>query len=72
MIKTRIICLALLMTAFSWGAARADEIRLQNGDRLTGAVIRMEGGDWFLRPPMPARSSCLGRKWFGSSRINRF
>lgn len=44
MIKTRILCLALLMTAFSWGAARADEIRLQNGDRLTGAVIRMEGG----------------------------
>jgi putative salt-induced outer membrane protein YdiY len=35
-----LLCLLLLLPS----AARADEVRLANGDRLTGTVVRLEGG----------------------------
>jgi putative salt-induced outer membrane protein YdiY len=38
-------CLALMVLLLVCGAARADEVLLANGDRLTGTVVRKEGDE---------------------------
>ena len=43
----RLACLALLLLASA--AARADEVILANGDRLTGTVVRKEGDELVFR-----------------------
>jgi putative salt-induced outer membrane protein YdiY len=41
--------LAILILALLVGAARADEVFLANGDRLTGTVVRKEGDELIFR-----------------------
>lgn len=42
--KTLIVLLSALLSTLSSIALRADEVVIDNGDRLTGVVLRMDGG----------------------------
>ncbi len=46
----RAIALLLLACAAAASVACADELTLTNGDRLTGKVVRIEGGKLFFKP----------------------
>jgi putative salt-induced outer membrane protein YdiY len=46
---SRILSLYFFLFIFSAGAALADEVVLENGDRLTGTIIKVEGGKLTLK-----------------------
>jgi putative salt-induced outer membrane protein YdiY len=44
-LKLRFFAVTLLLAIFSLSAAWADQVVLKNGDRLTGAIIKKDGGN---------------------------
>ena len=40
----RAVCFATILGVLATGVANADELRLSNGDRLTGTVVALDGG----------------------------
>lgn len=44
-------CAMLLSLVLTVATATADEVRMKNGDRLTGTIVRLEGSLLYLRAP---------------------